>query len=275
MNCTSGLLPNSFRVLIDRLYALGSVRRFLWRHWYPLLTRMLKREEVLFLNYACAEQQQIPLSAADEPNRACIHLYHKAAAQVPLSGKDVLEVSCGHGGGASYLMRTFGPKRYTGLDFNPDGIRFCQRRHHLEGLAFVRGDAENLPFAAASMDVVINIEASHCYGSFTRFLGEVARVLRPSGHLLYADFRPAADVPLWQASIQDSPFQIIAEEDITSAVVRGMQLNSARSEALVSRFLPRFLQTFGRDFAGVRGSRMYNDFERRDHIYRLYCLRRR
>src|ERR1700681_296508 len=51
----------------------------------------------------------------------------------------VLEVSCGHGGGASYLMRTLYPASYTGLDFNADGIAFCQRRHRLPGLDVVPG----------------------------------------------------------------------------------------------------------------------------------------
>jgi ubiquinone/menaquinone biosynthesis C-methylase UbiE len=52
---------------------------------------------------------------------------------------------------------------------------------------FVHGDAQSLPFADESFDVVINIEASHGYPDFPRFLAEVARVLRPGGRFLYAD----------------------------------------------------------------------------------------
>ena len=61
----------------------------------------------------------LPLAESDEPNRYSIQLYHRVAAQVDLTGKRVLEVSCGHGGGASYVMRTLGPASYTGLDLNP------------------------------------------------------------------------------------------------------------------------------------------------------------
>jgi ubiquinone/menaquinone biosynthesis C-methylase UbiE len=57
-------------------------------------------------------------------------------------------------------------------------------------LDFVRGDAQNLHFPDQSFDAVINVEASHIYPNLERFLGEVARVLRPGGHFLYADFRP-------------------------------------------------------------------------------------
>jgi fatty-acid O-methyltransferase len=58
------------------------------------------------------------------------------------------------------------------------------------GLDFVQGDAQNLHFPDQSFDAVINVEGSHIYPNFERFLGEVARVLRPGGHFLYADFRP-------------------------------------------------------------------------------------
>ena len=131
----------------------------------------------------------LPLAASDEPNRFCIQLYHRTATQVDLSGKRVLEVSCGHGGGASYLVRTLRPASYTGLDLNPAGVDFCRKRHKLPGLDFVQGNAEDLPFADQSFDAVINVEASHHYPRFPRFLAEVARVLRPGGHFLYADFR--------------------------------------------------------------------------------------
>jgi ubiquinone/menaquinone biosynthesis C-methylase UbiE len=91
----------------------------------------------------------------------------------------VLEVSCGHGGGASYLTRTLKPASYTGLDYNPDGVTYCRKHHHLPGLDFVHGDAENLPFPDESFDAVINVEASHAYPQLSRFLAEVARLASP------------------------------------------------------------------------------------------------
>ena len=44
---------------------------------------------------------------------------------------------------------------------------------------FVQGNAESLPFADQSFDVVINVEASLHYLDFARILTEVKRVLRP------------------------------------------------------------------------------------------------
>ena len=51
----------------------------------------------------------LPLEVSDEPNRFCIRLYHRVATQTDLEGKKVLQVNCGHGGGAAYLTRTLHP----------------------------------------------------------------------------------------------------------------------------------------------------------------------
>ena len=262
--------------LLERLLSIGIIRKAIWRIWYPFLTRRLRGEEVLFLNYAfeTAPPVGLPLAPADEPNRACIQLYHHVASQVELRGRDVLEVSCGHGGGASWIARTMPPRSYTGLDLNPTGIRFCQQRHVVPGLQFVRGDAQNLPFPDASFDAVLNVEASHCYPDFPRFLAEVARVLRPGGHMLYADFRFGAEVAVWEKAVASAPLQIVRTRDIGANVLLGMDRNAERSEALIRQHLPRLLHSLGRDFAGVPGSRVYVAIQKGELSYRSWCLRK-
>jgi hypothetical protein len=60
--------------LLERLFSIGPVRKAIWQLWYPYLTRRLRSEEVLFLNYAFETDPPVglQLDAADEPNRACI-----------------------------------------------------------------------------------------------------------------------------------------------------------------------------------------------------------
>lgn len=262
--------------LIDSLFSVGAIRKAIWRLWYPFLTRRLRREEVLFLNYAFETEppMALPLSVSDEPHRACIQLYHHVATQVELRGLKVLEISCGHGGGAAYLQRTLQPAHYTGLDLNPTGIRFCQERHQADQLTFLQGDAENLPFAAQSFDAVINVEASHCYPHFPRFLAEVARVLRPGGHLLYADFRFADGIAQWEQALAATSLNKIQTRIINGEVRRGMDRNSTRSQDLLGRHLPGFLQNLGRDFAGVQGSRIYQAIVSGELSYRSYCFQK-
>lgn len=258
--------------LIDHLLASQPLRKAIWKIWYPFLTRRLRAEDVVFLNYAyeTVPPLGIALAPADEADRACIQLYHHVGSQAGLRGQAVLEVSCGHGGGASYLTRTFGPAHYTGLDLNATGIAFCRRRHPLAGLDFVAGDAQNLPFAAACFDVVINVEASHCYPDFARFLAQVARVLKPGGHFLYADFRFRDSIPAWDLALAQCPMAIQNSLDIGPCVIRGMEHNSARSQALMERKLPKFLHGLGRDFAGVKGSRVYTALLEGGLSYRSY-----
>lgn len=259
--------------IIDHLFAIGPVRRAIWKFWYPFLTRRLRGEEVIFLNYAFESDppMAVPLDPEDEPDRACIQLYHHVGTQVNLSGKQVLEVSCGHGGGASYLTRLQRPARYIGLDLNAAGIAFCKKRHEVPGLEFVQGDAGDLPFPDNSFDAVVNVEASHCYPDFAGFLAEVARVLKPGGFFLYADFRFGDGIGKWEAALHATTLRPKLARDISPEVLRGMEMNSARSLKLLKRKLPAFLHGLGRDFAGVNGSRVYNALLNGELSYRSYC----
>lgn len=239
---------------------------------YRYATRRLEHDDVVFLNYGYEEDPPmgIPLSADDEPNRYSIQLYHSTAAQVDLSGKRVLEVGCGHGGGASYLARTMRPATYTGLDLNRDGIKYCRQRHNLPGLEFVQGDAQDLPFPDQNFDAVINVESSHLYPKFDVFMKEVARVLRPGGHFLYTDARPQYDIPAWERELADAPMQMIAQRAINAEVIRGMEKNLLSLEAVVDRVAPALLRTWINEFGPAR--RAYQDLQQNTIEYRIYCF---
>jgi SAM-dependent methyltransferase len=247
---------------------------FMTKVWYPFLTRRLDAQEVTFLNFGYEEDPPmgLPLEASDEPNRYNIQLYHRVATQADLEGKKVLEVSCGHGGGASYLTRTLHPASYTGLDYNSDGVAYCKKTHNLPGLDFVQGNAEELPFGDESFDAVINVEASHAYPQLSRFLAEVARVLRPGGHFLYTDFRGDEEFPGWNAALAKLPLRQVSARIINDDVIRSLDRNSQRSLELVGGRLPAFLRPFGRRFAGVPGTGIYRRFEKGTAEYRMYSF---
>ncbi|MBV9353134.1 MAG: class I SAM-dependent methyltransferase [Mycobacterium sp.] len=253
------------------------LQKRVWKRRYPSLTRRLSADDVLFLNVGYEEDPPmgLPLVASDEPNRFYIQLYHRTARQADLSGAQVLEVSCGHGGGASYLVRTLHPASYTGLDFNPAGIAFCRERHNLPGLEFVLGDAENLPFVDQSFDAVINVEASHCYPRFPRFLAEVARVLRPGGHFLYADLRPRHLIAAWDSAIAEAPMRQRCGRVVNAEVLRGIEKNAHHwSLNVVDRYPSALLRRVGRAFAVGQGTRVYRDLQRGELSFRMYhCVK--
>ena len=263
--------------LIDRLNRNTFFLKLLnlrFKYGYRFLSRLLTRDDVLFLNYGYEEDppMALPLSASDEPDRYPIQLYHRTATQVDLVGKDVLEVSCGHGGGASYLMRTLKPASYVGLDLNTVGIEFCRKRHNLPRLDFVQGNAESLPFPDRSFDAVINVEAAINYQNVPRFFAEVQRVLRPGGHFLYADMRYADASATWEAELADIPMRPVSRRAINAEVMRGLEKNRFLEQ--ITRRLPdiAFLRGIANDYAGGPGSLIYRRLENGEASYQLFCF---
>jgi ubiquinone/menaquinone biosynthesis C-methylase UbiE len=234
---------------------------------------MFNTGDVVFLNIGYEEDPPMaaPLAESDEPNRFYIQLYHRTATQADLSGKRVLEVGCGHGGGASYLTRTLRPAAYTGLDLNRAAIAFCRKRHKLPNVDFVHGDAEKLPFPDQSFDAVINVESSAAYPHFSRFLAEVVRVLRPGGHFLYTDLRPVSSIAEWEAALAGAPMRMLSHDDINAQVVRGLEKNSQRMVELIGR-MPIGLRSIGREYAGMKGTGFYRAMQSGKYPYRVYCF---
>ncbi len=256
---------------------------YMWRAWYwyvtGLLTRSPKRHDpITFLNYGYVDlepqPQPLELNAADEPSRFCIQLYERVVRSLELQDKDVLEISSGHGGGAHFLKRYARPRSMTGLDLNPRAIRFCQRHYDVENLTFVRGHADELPFDDHSFDIVINVEASHCYPSMERFLREAARVLCPGGHLAIADLRLKSEYHLFREQLVQSGLEVIDEATITENVSKALELhNDARKELIENRVPWRWRHLFG-SFAGVEGTSINRLLGNQDVMYLLVVLRK-
>jgi ubiquinone/menaquinone biosynthesis C-methylase UbiE len=245
-----------------------------FKYGYRFLSRLLTKDDVLFLNYGYDEDppMALPLAASDESDRFPIQLYHRTATQVDLAGKKVLEVSCGHGGGASYLTRTLHPATYTGLDLNTVGIEFCRKRHNLPGLDFVHGNAESLPFPDQSFHVVINVEAAINYQNVPRFFTEVERVLRAGGHFLYADIRYADEIAAWESELANIPMRLVSGQVINAEVMRGLEKNRFLDQ--LTRRLPNiaFVRRIASDYAGGPGSLIYRRLENGEASYRLFCF---
>jgi ubiquinone/menaquinone biosynthesis C-methylase UbiE len=262
------------RLLKDR--ALGTLRQRaqVVPNWVFSYMNRRFSDDVLFMNWCYEEDppMNLPLDAADEPNRYPIQLYHRTATQSgELTGKQVLEVGCGRGGGASYLMRALGPASYVGLDLNAAGIDFCSRRHRLPGLRFLQGNAENLPFPAESFDAVINVESAALYPHFDRFLSEVGRVLRPGGTFLYADTRWRFDLTRWESALAGAQgLRIVSWREINAEVMRGMELNSPAISAATQSVVPRFLRRWARK----QDSLVLRNLESGRLLYRMYCFAR-
>jgi len=268
-------------MLIGRLVALASrspiTKRLLWRGWYQFLAARYRDPGWTFMNYgyrAPASEPGTPraLDPADEPDRSCIQLYDVVAGAVPLAGREVLEIGCGRGGGASYVARYLHPQRMVAIDLSARAVALCRARFAVPGLSFEEGDAEQLPFGDGSFDAVLNVESSHCYGRLPVFLREVRRVLRPGGDFLYADFRPRGDVGAWLAALADAGFEIRAERDLSPGVLAALEIDDERKRALIARLGDRPLAGILREFAALRGSALHSEMVSGALVYRAFVL---
>lgn len=108
----------------------------------------------------------------------------------------ILDVGCGTGA----LLRAFVVARpevvALGLDLSPGMVEVARRR--LGDLAHLTlGDATRLPYETSSVDIIICVDSFHHYPDPRAVLLEMQRVLRPTSHLILADFwlpRPARQI---------------------------------------------------------------------------------
>jgi SAM-dependent methyltransferase len=268
-------------MLANRIVSFAHARprawRWLWRTWYQFLARRYPDARWTFMNYGFVPPAGMPpvaLRPEDEADRACAQLYARVVGGHALAGRDVLEIGSGRGGGAAFVARTFAPRRVLGVDISERAVAFCRARHVVAGLEFAQGDAERLALPSDAFDVVLNVESSHCYGDYGAFLSEVRRVLRPGGHLLHADFRPAAEVEGWRAALARSGLTLVADDDLTPGVVAALEAEDAPKRALIDTVIDRPLAGTFREFAAVRGSTLYDDFRAGTMAYRAFALRK-
>ncbi|MEO7273968.1 MAG: class I SAM-dependent methyltransferase [Vicinamibacterales bacterium] len=246
---------------------------------YDLVNAGVGQTSSQFTNYgyAAARGQVDPDGVVDDRRYDYLsrQLYERLVGPTSLKGKDVLEVGCGRGGGASYISEHFGPTTMTGVDLSEKAIKCCRRRYRRPGLQFVRGAAESLPFPDGCFDVVINVESSHTYPSMPTFLGEVTRVLRPDGLFLIADFRRRVEMPTLRAHFAAAGLTVRRHDNITANVVFALDLTSATKIEMTPKPIPKRRRLFLENFAAVQGSEMYRSFVCGELEYWCFVVDRR
>jgi ubiquinone/menaquinone biosynthesis C-methylase UbiE len=240
------------------------------REYYNRAAEVVPQFSVL--NYGFSTDPDKSVIAPTDPEFYCLRLYEHTVRDTPLAGKDVLEVSCGRGGGASFVSRVFGPRRYIGVDLSPENVRLANERAAQPGLEFMLGNAEQLGLPSESVDVVINIEASHLYDDRTRFFAEVLRVLRPGGYFCYTDGCWADDD--CTEDLLAAGLELLERLEITPNVIRALRKDSARREALFDAMPDQALREEYKHWGGVIGYRAYNRFEAGQTRYFSHRLRK-
>ena len=210
--------------------------------------------------------------------REAYRLLRAEGVELP-HGARLLEVSCGRGGGLLAFLEAAGPSAFeaTGLDVAASAIRFCQKAHAgREGLDFVEGSALDLPFPDASIDVVLNIEASNCYTDRPRFFAEVRRVLRHGGVFLYADTEKAGNTGRMGRDLREARFDFSLRE-ITANVVDACRQDSPRRRDLIRAGAPLPARLLLRNelgnYAAIEGSKKFGRLVSGERRYYMTAAR--
>lgn len=171
-------------------------------------------------------------------------------------GRDVLEV--GVGLGTDFVRFARAGARATGVDLTEAAVAAVRRRLDLEGLAaeVLVGDAERLPFADGSFDLVYSYGVLHHTPDTARAVMELRRVLRPDGEARVMLYSRRSWVALgawlrWGFAL-GRPW-------VTISRVLAEHLESPGTKA----YTDEELQTLFRGFSDVEISRRVTPYDRR------------
>lgn len=264
--------PGRARQQLRALRNDHSQRPTLWNRFYAI-----DWGETATNNYGFAPAE------GHHPQRFQHQMYRELLKRLALpageAGLELLEVSCGRGGGLHALLAA-APRRFaaTGLDVAESAVSFCRTAYgERADLRFVVGNALALPFPDNSFDVVLNVEASNDYGDRARFFREVARVLRPAGTFLYTDtFRPGrADEMKRQIAAAGFGAEF---DDITANVAEACRLDSPRRRDVIRRHAPLLGRLLFRrqleNYAAVEGSKKFRAFAEGRREYLMTAARK-
>lgn len=101
----------------------------------------------------------------------------------PLSGKDVLDIGCGLGG--KTVVYAEAGAAVVGVDIEKGNIARCIEFADSRecGAEFITADAQSLPFAGGSFDLVVANDSMEHFARPEAAFPELARVLRPGGSI--------------------------------------------------------------------------------------------
>jgi ubiquinone/menaquinone biosynthesis C-methylase UbiE len=170
------------------------------------------------------------------------------SAMVPLAGQRIVELGCGAAQLARALLNRFPDSELTGVEVDA--------RQHAKNLAapqqrlhFVAGVAQDIPADDAEFDLALMLKSLHHVPmpAMGQALRDVARVLRPAGHLYVSE-------PIYDGALNEvvTPYN---DEGVVRAAAQAA-IDAALQDGL-------WIQTAERRFAIPRRFADFAEFEKR------------
>jgi ubiquinone/menaquinone biosynthesis C-methylase UbiE len=171
------------------------------------------------LGRALAERLGYPVELLDRIPQGAVESYAGVGYFFDLAqlgeGEEVLDLGSGSGMDVFFAALQVGPGgRVVGVDMTPEQLDKAERLRQqgdFRQVTFLQGRIEELPFPAASFDVVISNGVINLSPDKGRVFAEAARVLRPGGCLAIADI---------VAEVELTP-QVVGNTDLWASCIGG------------------------------------------------------
>lgn len=205
------------------------------------------------------EYQHRVLTRGWAPQRAWHDFKYRAAEHwlAPQPGDQILDVGCGSGVLADRLAAHPGV-HLTGVDNNPDAIRYASQTFQRANLTFRHGLVDDLAFEPASIHKIVFLEVlEHIYPEQARevFRG-FHRLLAPGGRLVITTPNARSLWPLLEWMLDRSRLVPTLDEEQHVALYSAARLAALAEETGYSvveirtlNFLAPWLAVFGRPLA--------------------------
>jgi len=138
-------------------------------------------------------------------------------------GDGVLDIACGTGNFTRDFARTVGPTGLVvGLDASTTMLeRAVDDTGGMEQVAYVRGDAQKLPFRDESFDAVCCFAALHLFADPMKALDSITRVLTPGGRVAIFTSCRGRSSPMrtWESVMErQSGMRMFEREEVVAAL---------------------------------------------------------
>jgi ubiquinone/menaquinone biosynthesis C-methylase UbiE len=116
---------------------------------------------------------------------ACENLVEKLLSFLPTKMGTILDVACGKGATAHYLLKYYKPQDITGINISQKQLATCRAK--IPEATFLLMDAAHLEFEDNCFENIMCLEAVFHFHTREKFLQEAYRVLKPRGSLVLTD----------------------------------------------------------------------------------------
>lgn len=132
---------------------------------------------------------ETPGQKASQEQLSIIKTRYSFALEAIEEGDTVLELACGSGIGLGYLSGK--AEKVVGGDIDHELVKISSNTYdNNPKIESVVVDAQDLPFANNTFDVVIIFEAIYYFYNLNAVLKKVSNILKPSGKLLLSSVNP-------------------------------------------------------------------------------------